>query len=122
MQDHRAGFQTDEEVFRAPINTAHDLMADSGFEFRGDRPTQAPIADDHFDDAMTQESGRNAASRGFYFRKLRQRLGSPGELLDLRFFVSHVLADNGIEFLRLQLVRMQALIFGGRVVVTGTGG
>jgi len=44
------------------------------------------------------------------------------ELFDLRFFVGNVLADDGIEFLRLQFVRMQALIFGGRVVVTGAGG
>ena len=76
MQDHGAGLQTDQQVLRAPIDTAHDLMTHSGFESVRDRPTQATIANDHIDDAMIHESRRNAASRRFYFRKLRQQLRS----------------------------------------------
>jgi hypothetical protein len=68
---------------------------------------------------MADESGRDAASRSFYFRELGQR---PSRLFDLRFFVSDVLAHHGIEFLRFELVRMQALILGGRVVMTRAGG
>jgi hypothetical protein len=68
---------------------------------------------------MAYKRGRNAASRGFYFRKLGQLRLS---LFDLRFFVGDVLAHHGIEFLRLKLVRMQALILRGRVVVTRAGG
>jgi hypothetical protein len=68
---------------------------------------------------MADESGRDAASRSFDFRKLGQR---PSRLFDLRFFVSDVLAHYRIEFLRFELVRMQAFILGGRVVMTGTGG
>ena len=121
MQDHGAGLQTDEQVLRAPIDAADDLIAHRRFEFCGNRPAQAPVAHDHVDDAMAYQSGRNAASRGLYFRKLGQGRGALSRLLDLRFFVSDVLADHGIEFLRLQLVRMQTLVLGGRVVVTGAG-
>jgi hypothetical protein len=59
------------------------LIADRRFELRSNRPSQAPIADNHIDDAMIHESGRNAASCGFYFRKLGQRLAcmnSPSDL------------------------------------------
>jgi hypothetical protein len=109
----------DQKIFGAPIYAADGLMANQRFDICGDWPAQAPIADDHFGNALTDESGRNAPSRGFYFRKFRQR---QPELFDLRLFVFHVLSDHGIEFLRLELVRMQALILGGRVVVTGAGG
>jgi hypothetical protein len=68
---------------------------------------------------MAHEGGRDAASRGFYFRKFGQRLR---RLFDLRFFVGDVLAHHGIEFLRLELVRVQALVLGGRVVMTCAGG
>src|SRR5258708_1647384 len=119
MHDERAGLEPDEQVFRAPIDGTDTLAANGRFEFRSDRPAQAPIADDHVDDTMPNERGCDAPPRGFYFGKLGQlRL----KLFDLRFFVSDVLAHHGIEFLRLELVRMQALILGGRVVVTGTGG
>jgi hypothetical protein len=50
---------------------------------------------------------------------------SPGvllELLDLRFFVGDVLARNGIKFLDLHLFRHRALVFGGRIKVTGSRG
>jgi hypothetical protein len=119
MQDERAGFESDEQVFRAPIDGNDTLAADGGFEFRSDGPAQATIADDHVDEMMPNERGCDAPPRGFYFGKLGQlRL----KLFDLRFFVSDVLAHHGIEFLRLEFVRVQALIFGGRVVVTGAGG
>src|SRR5258708_927972 len=65
-------------------------------------------------------------SAGAMPRRVVSTSGSSGsdqaELFDLRFFVSDVLAHHRIEFLRLELVRVQALIFGGRVVVTGAGG
>jgi hypothetical protein len=68
---------------------------------------------------MPNERGRDATPRGFYFRKFGQlRLN----LFDLGFFVSDVLAHDGIEFLCLELVWVQALILGGRVVMTGAGG
>jgi hypothetical protein len=66
---------------------------------------------------VAYESGCNARPGGFDFWKL----GQLEPLLDLGFFVRHVLADHRIEFLRFQFVRVQALIFGGRVVVTGAG-
>jgi hypothetical protein len=65
---------------------------------------------------LADEGGSDAPPGGFYFRELGQ------ELLDLRFFVGDVLAHDGIEFLGLHLVRMQTLVLGGRVIVTGAGG
>ncbi len=44
------------------------------------------------------------------------------ELLDLRFFVGDVFAHDRIEFLGFQLVRMQPLVLGRRVVVPGARG
>jgi hypothetical protein len=119
MHDERARLEPDNQVFRAPLDPPDELPADGGFETCCDGPTQAAIADDHVNDAMAHECGRDAASRGFYFRKLGQRLN---RLFDLRFFVSDVLAHHGVEFLRLELVGMQAFVFGGRVVMTGAGG
>jgi hypothetical protein len=119
VNNERAGVELDDQVFRAPVDCAYAPAANRRFEIRGDGPAQAAIADDQIDDTRPNECGRNAASRGFYFRKLGQR---PARLFDFRFFVGDVLADHGIEFLRLELVRMQALILGGRVVVTGAGG
>src|SRR5579863_9788218 len=88
---------------------------------RGDGPAQAPIAHEDVEYAPLQQCGRDAASRRFYFRELgRVRLGRAG-LLDLRFFVRDVLAYDGIEFLRFQFVRMQALVLRGRVEMTGAG-
>jgi hypothetical protein len=119
VHDERAGFEFDNQVFRAPLDCAHQLPTNGRFESRGDGPSQAAIADDQFGDAVSDKCGRNAASRRFYFRKLGQRRAG---LFDLRFFIGDVLAHHGIEFLRLELIRMQALIFGGRVEVTGPGG
>jgi hypothetical protein len=119
MHNERAGFEADNQVFRAPLDCAHQLPANGRFEIRGDGPAQPAIADDQVDDARLNECGRDAAPGRFYFRKLGQR---PARLFDLRFFVGDVLAHHRIEFLRLELVRMQALILGGRVVMTGAGG
>ena len=119
VHNERARFEPDNQVFRAPIDSADELPTDGGFEICGDRPAQAAIAHDHVEDTMADESGRDAASRSFYFRKLGQR---PSRLFDLRFFVSDVLAHYRIEFLRFELVRMQALFLGGSVVMTGAGG
>ena len=44
------------------------------------------------------------------------------ELLDLCFFVRHVLAYFGIEFHDLHFRRRGALVFGRRVEMTRTGG
>jgi hypothetical protein len=68
---------------------------------------------------MADEGGSDAPPGSFYFWEFRQ---FKARLFDLRFFVGDVLADHRIEFLRLQLVRVQALILGGRVVMTGARG
>src|SRR5580704_1692113 len=132
MHYERTVFESDEQVFRAPIDCNDTSAANGRFEFRGNGPAQTPIAHDHVDDARANKRGSDAASGRFYFRELWHRCAeanrlehlAEGEvvLFDLRFFVGDVLAHHGIEFLRLELVRMQALIFGGRVVVTGAGG
>jgi len=119
MHDERAAFEPDDQVFRASLD-AEDLLPTYGsFEIRRNGPAQAPIADHHVDDAAANERGRDAPPRGFYFGKLGQLKPN---LFDLGFFISDVLAHYGIEFLRLELVGVQALIFGGRVVMTGAGG
>jgi hypothetical protein len=109
----------DDQVFRAPLDCAYQLPTNGRLEIRRNGPAQAAISDDQVDDAVPDQGGRDAASRSFYFGKLGQRRAG---LFDLRFFIRDVLAHHGIEFLRLELVRMQALIFGGRVEVTGAGG
>jgi hypothetical protein len=43
-------------------------------------------------------------------------------LLDLGFFVGHVLAGDRIKFFDLHLFRLGPLVFGRGVEVTGTGG
>jgi hypothetical protein len=76
MQDHGTALETDEDVLRAPIDAEDNLIAHRRFEFCRDRPAQTAVADDDIDDAGADERGRNAASRGFYFRKLGQRRGA----------------------------------------------
>jgi hypothetical protein len=73
MQDHRAAFEADQDVFGATLDAEDGLMAYRCFEFGRNRPAQAAVADDDIDDAGADERGRNAASRGFYFRKFGQR-------------------------------------------------
>jgi hypothetical protein len=119
VHDERAGFELDKQVFRAPLDCAHQLPTNGRFEICRDGPAQPAIADDEVGDALPDQCGRDAAPRSFYFRKLGQRRAG---LFDLRFFIGDVLAHHGIEFLRLELVGMQTLIFGGRVEVTGAGG
>jgi hypothetical protein len=82
MQDQGAGVESDQDVFRAAVDTAHGLAADGVFEMRDDGPAQAALADDCLDHAPLQQSGRDAAFRRFYFRKLgRRRLGRSGYLI-----------------------------------------
>jgi hypothetical protein len=74
MNDRGAELKADEQVLRATIDGADELVANYGFEGCGNRPTQAPVAHDHIDDAVADESGCNARSGSFDFRKLGQRL------------------------------------------------
>src|SRR5690606_30800076 len=46
---------------------------------------------------------------------------APGRLLELGLFVVDVLASNGIKFFDQHFLGHVALVFGGRVEVTGTG-
>ena len=46
---------------------------------------------------------------------------SKRSLLNFRFFIHHVLANNGIKFFDLELLRHGALVFVCGVEVTGTG-
>jgi hypothetical protein len=117
MQDHGAGVDADQNVLCAPLDAAHGLAANGGLEVRSDGPAKAPFAHDDLDDAPLQQSRRNAASRRFYFGELG-RVTARAALLDLRFFVRDVLAHDRIELLRFQFVRMQALVLGGRIVMT----
>src|ERR1700743_3667069 len=119
MDDERTGLEMDQQIFAAARDVADSLIADLRFEPCRYGPAQAAIADDHIRDSRTCERGCDAPPRGFYFGKFGQRRP---KLFDLRFFVFDVLADYGVEFLRLELVRMQALVLGGRVVMTGAGG
>jgi hypothetical protein len=123
MHDGGAGVETDQDVFGAPFDAADRLIADRGFEFLVDRPAQAALAHHCFDHAPLHERSGDPAAGGFYFRQLGQERSRSGRsLLDLRFFVGDVLARDRIEFLGLHLVRMEPLVLGGRVVVTGAGG
>ncbi len=70
MQNQRAGVETDENVFGAPLDRAHGLIANIGLETAGDRPAQAPLAHDGAQDPAIEQRRRNAAAGGFYFRKL----------------------------------------------------
>ena len=83
MHDERAAFEPDDQVFRAPLDAQDRLAAHGRFEIRRDGPAQAPIADDHIDDAARDERGRNAAPRGLYFRKLWHRCAGPNRLNNL---------------------------------------
>ena len=77
MNNERAGVELNDQVFRAPVDRAYAPAASGRFEIRGDWPAQAAIADDQVDDAGPNECGRNAAPRGFYFRKLWHRCAGP---------------------------------------------
>jgi hypothetical protein len=72
MHDERTGFESDEQVFRAPLDGKDTLAANGCFKICGDGPAQPTIADDQVDDAMLYERGCDAPSRGLYFGKLGQ--------------------------------------------------
>src|SRR5690606_3131808 len=57
---------------------------------------------------------------GYSLEKTRRKAGF--SLLDLRFLVDHVLADFGVEFLDLHLLRMQAFVLRRRIEMSRTGG
>jgi hypothetical protein len=111
----------DQDVLGAPLDSAHGLAANRRFEVGGNGPAQAPLAHDDVEHAPLEQSGRDAASRRFYFRELGRVKARARRLLDLRFFVRDVLAHYRIEFLGFQFVRMQPLVLRGCVVVTGAG-
>src|SRR5580692_6967840 len=73
----------------------------------------------------TTSTTRRSSRAGAMPRLVVSTSGSSGvsqarrALLDLRFFVRDVLAHDRIEFLGFQLVRMQALVLRGRIVMTG---
>src|ERR1700742_1969399 len=119
MDDERTELEMDQALFAAARDVADGLITDLRFQPWRYGPTQTAIADDHIRDSRACERGCDAPPRGFYFGKFGQRRP---KLFDLRFFIFDVLADDRIEFLRLELVRMQALVLGGRVVMTGAGG
>src|SRR5450755_4184992 len=108
-------------VFGAPLDAPYDCATKTARKARRDRPAQAPIAHDELEHTLPEQRGRNAATRGFYFREFWHL--PAGEracrLLDLRFFIGDVLARDRIEFTHLHLVRMQTLVLGSRVVVAG---
>jgi len=62
----------------------------------------------------------NRASHQFQRPQVNRRHRRP-DLLNLGFFVDHVLAGNRIEFLDLELVRGGALVLVGRVEMAGAG-
>jgi hypothetical protein len=74
MHDECAAVEPEDQVFRAPLDAQDPLPADRRFEIRSDGPAQAPVANDQRGDVAPDESGRDAASGGFYFRELGQRL------------------------------------------------
>jgi hypothetical protein len=51
MQDQGAGVEADQDVLRAPVDSAHGLAADRGFEVSRDGPAQTAFAHDDVDDA-----------------------------------------------------------------------
>jgi hypothetical protein len=51
MQDQGAGVETDQDVLRTPIDAAHGLAAQGGFEVGWDGPAQTALAHHDFDDA-----------------------------------------------------------------------
>jgi hypothetical protein len=53
------------------------------------------------------------------FRLLEQGFETPDGLLDLGFFIDHVLTNNRIEFLQFQFFGHGALVLGRGVEVTG---
>ena len=48
-------------------------------------------------------------------------LGAFALTIDLSLFIRDVLADDGIKLLHFKLVRVQTLVLGGDVEVTGSG-
>jgi hypothetical protein len=73
MQNQGAALKANENVFRAPVDAQDDLIAQRSFESGRDRPAQPAVTDNDINDAGSDERGRNAAPRGFYFRELGQR-------------------------------------------------
>ena len=53
---------------RAPLDAADALIANRRLEFGGDGPAETPLAHHGLDDAPINQRGREAATRGFYFR------------------------------------------------------
>ena len=78
MQDQGARVEADRDVFRAPFDASNGVTANGGFEVGRDRPAQSPFAHDDIDHPPLEQSGCNAASRRFYFRKLGRELSSGG--------------------------------------------
>ena len=68
-------------------------------------------------------SGAGLPAFWWAYRLWRRPASSRGQLklLDLRFFVDHVLAHYGIEFLDLHFVGHRALVLVGCVEVTSLG-
>lgn len=70
MQDQGAMIEADQQVLGAPLDAANDMSANRPGDVRGDGPAQARLADDEFPYAPPGQRGRDAAPRGFDFRKL----------------------------------------------------
>src|SRR5450631_2323583 len=75
MHDERALVETDQNVFGAPLDPAHDLVSDGCFEIVVDGPAQAPVPDHDPRDASADKGGRDTAAGGLYFRQFGH--GSP---------------------------------------------
>jgi len=70
MQDQCARVETNQNVFRAPLDAAHALAAHGRFEVGRDGPAQTALAHDCLDHAPPEQGRCNAAPGRFYFREL----------------------------------------------------
>jgi hypothetical protein len=134
---HRGAFvRIEQKVLGASAKGADGLAGQIVFDVVWYRPTQAAIAYDDGLDLHAFHPGREAPAAGFDFRQFRHELlckkkyetsmkKKPAKagffLLDFGFFIKHVFPYRRIVFLGLHLFRMNTLVFGRRVVVSGSG-
>ena len=76
MHDERTVVESDQQVFGAPFDAAHDLIGDGRREIGVDGPAQAAVPDYDQRDALADQCGRDTAPGGLYFRQFGQ--GSTG--------------------------------------------
>ena len=139
MNHHSPGVGAEQQILGSTTYPIDSIPCHYLRQFRRNGPSQARLANNHSFYRLTDDVGFNTPASCFDFWKLRHRnclkltgfvvrrgkrrsqLRASG-LLDLGFFVDHMLADNGVKFLDLHFVRHRSLILVSRIEVTRTCG